>query len=273
MVSIVPFLFGKPVPRYVSIAAAIALAAFVYSAIVPARPPVLSSDRLVLMVLFMKEAFYGLVVGMAVSVVFYAFSAVGQMVDNQRGTSIARLLIPQLNEQSSVSGIFLFQFGVVIYISLGGHLLFFDAFLQSFKTLPVLDFPAVGAGFFPMMDLFMKITGEVIYISLQMCAPVIIAIFLADIILGIANRVAPQINVWELGFHIKGYVGILMLFVSITMIGEQIYYYSLKSNAYSMQAVELLQGKIPPGLDVQPEPGKGEPSPEDGTPDVKPISP
>ena len=72
-----------------------------------------------------------------------------------------------------------------------------------------------------------RITGEVIYIGIQMAAPVIIAIFFVDIILGIANRIAPQINVWMLGFTLKGYVGVLLLFISITMISDRIVYYSI----------------------------------------------
>jgi type III secretory pathway component EscT len=83
-----------------------------------------------------------------------------------------------------------------------------------------------------------------------MSTPVIIAIFLTDLILGIANRVAPQINVWQLGFTIKGYIGTLLLFVSITMIAEQMNYYSIKSNENAAEVVKLLQGKVPPDAPV-----------------------
>ncbi|MFH0800466.1 MAG: flagellar biosynthetic protein FliR [Pseudomonadota bacterium] len=271
MASVIPFLFGKPVPKYVVVGASIVLAIFVYPHIVPKTPPNLSQDLLALVVLYLKEIFYGLSIGMSVSFIFHAFAAVGQMIDNQRGMSIARLLIPQLGEQASMSGVFLFQLGVVLYLVLGGHLAFLDSCFGSFKTLPVLGLPIAGPGFFPLMDLFMRITGEVIYISLQMAAPVIIAIFLADIILGIANRVAPQINVWELGFHVKGYVGILLLFISLTIIGDQIHFYAVKSNRYADQVIELLQGKVPPGAPEAPMPEDGLPAPEDGAPSVQTV--
>lgn len=273
MASFIPFLFGKPVPRYVVTGASMVLAIFVYPHIVPKTPPVLSDNLLALVVLYLKEVFYGFTIGAAVSIIFHAFSAVGQMIDNQRGVSIARLLIPQLNEQASLSGIFLFQLGIVLYLSLGGHLFFFDSFFRSFVSLPVLEFPVTGPGFYPMMDLFMKITGEVIYISIQMSAPVIIAIFLSDIILGIANRVAPQINVWELGFNVKGFIGILLLFISLTMVGNQIQYYVTKSNSYTDQLIELLRGKVPEGVPLTPEESEGIPKPEEGVPPVKTLVP
>ena len=271
MTSMLPFLFGKPVPRYVVVGASMALALFVYPAIVPKEPPPLDQNHLVLVVLYLKEAFYGVVIGMSVAILFHAFESVGQMIDNQRGVSIARLLIPQLGEQGSLSGAFLFQLGIVIYLLFGGHLMFLDAFFRSYQVLPVLGFPTMGPGLFPMMDLFMRVTGEVLYIALQMAAPVIIAIFLADIILGIANRVAPQINVWELGFHIKGYIGILLLFVALTMIGQQMEHYALESNQYADQVIELLQGKIPPGFPEATPPEEGLPKPEEGVPAVKTV--
>lgn len=271
MTSVIPFLFGKPVPKYVVVAASMALAAYVYPQIYPKIPPVIDRDLLMLVVLYLKEVFYGLAMGMSVAIVFHAFAAVGQMVDNQRGVSIARLLIPQLGEQASLSGIFLFQFGIVIYLTFGGHLIFFDAFFSSFLKLPVFAFPTIGPGLFPLLDMFMRITGDVIYISLQMAAPVIIAIFFADIILGIANRVAPQINVWELGFHVKGYVGILLLFVAITMIGEQIYTYTERSNSYVDTVTRYLQGKVSATDPTPPEPEDGMKNEGDGVPKVKTV--
>ena len=271
MASVIPFLFGKPVPRYVLVAASMTLAFFVYPNIVPKVPPPLAQDLMMFVVLFLKEVFYGLVIGFSGAIVFYAYESVGQMIDNQRGVSIARLLIPQLGEQGSISGLFLFQLGMVIYLVLGGHLVFLDAFFTSYEALPVLAFPTVGPGFIPLMTLFMQITGEVLYIALQMSAPVLIAIFLADIILGLANRVAPQINVWELGFHIKGYIGILLLFFALTMIGEQMNRYSMEYTRHERDAIELLQGKIPPGLEEEAPHEEGLPKPESGVPAVKSV--
>jgi flagellar biosynthetic protein FliR len=268
MTAVLPFLFGKPVPRYVMVAGALALAIFVYPNIVPAQQPVLTDDWLALSMLYLKEIFYGLCLGMAVGMLFHAFASVGQMVDNQRGMAIARVLIPALGQQMSISSIFMYQLGIVIYLSAGGHRYFFNSFFHSFKALPVLDFPVAGPGLFPMIDLFIRISGQVIALGIQMAAPIIIAIFFADIILGMANRIAPQINVWMLGFTMKGYIGVLLLFVSITMIGDRMYYYSMKSNTYAEQVSELLQGRVPEGAPEPPVPEEGLPKPEEGPPPV-----
>jgi len=271
MASVLPFLFGKPVPRYVTVGASMALAVFVFPHIVPATPPPISEDKMLLVVLYLKEAFYGFCIGFTVGIVFYAFSSVGQMIDNQRGMSIARAILPQLGEQASVTGLFLFQLGVVLYLVIGGHTYFLNSFFMSFRALPVLEFPAVGPGMFPLMDLMMRMTGNVIFIALQVATPVIIGILLADLILGIANRVAPQINVWMLGFTIKGYLGILMLFISITMVCDQLQYYGLRSTGYAEETIDYLHGRVPPDAPTLEPPEEGIQRPEEGVPRVKTV--
>ena len=268
MAAMIPFLLGKPVPKYVMVGTSAAMAVFVYPNLVPATPPHLADDWILLAVLYVKEAFYGITMGMAVGIIFHAFASVGQMIDNQRGMSIARILIPSLGQQLSISALFLYQLGIVIFFTIGGHLMFFDSFFSSYLTLPVLEFPIVGPGFFPLVDLFIKITGEVIFIALQMSAPVIIAIFLADLILGIANRVAPQINVWMLGFTLKGYVGILLMFISFTMIYSQIEYYCLRADNHVDQVVELLRGRVPVDAPQLEAPEEGLPKAEEG---IQPV--
>ena len=128
-----------------------------------------------------------------------------------------------------------------------GHLAFFDAFFTSFKDLPILEFPTAGPGMFSVIDLIARMSAKIFFVAMQLSAPVIIAILLVDIIMAVANRIAPQINVWELSFNVKGYIGILLLFVSMTMIGKQVYKYTEMANASLPQAVWYLKGheKLP----------------------------
>ncbi|MBI4211782.1 MAG: flagellar biosynthetic protein FliR [Deltaproteobacteria bacterium] len=267
MASVVPFLFGKPVPRYVVVGTSMVLAFYAYPHLVPAAPPHIA-DPLNLVMLFLKEIFYGLILGFSASVIFYAFEGVGQMIDNQRGVSIARLIIPQLGEMGSISGSFLLQFSIVLYLAIGGHRQFLEAFFGSYRALPVLEYPVIEAGMVPLLDLFVRITGELFFVAIQLAAPVIIAIFIADIILGIANRIAPQINVWELGFNVKGFVGILLLAVSITMIADQMEKYTLRSTEHVTEAIGHLQKKIPPPKLPELPPEEGLLKPEKGPPPV-----
>lgn len=255
VVAIVPFLFGRPVPRKMGVGAALVIMCFLFPLLKPAEPPPIMGDHLVVFALYLKEAFVGTCIGLAVSMIFYGFDAAGRMIDNQRGESIARVLIPQLGEQGSISGQILFQMAIVLYLIFGGHILFFKALFNSYEMIPIFEFPRVAPGLFPMMDFFIILSGEVLVLAVQIAAPVIIAILLADIILGLTNRLAPQINVWELGFNIRGVVGVLALFLSFTVIAREIYMYTNKTARNTGTVIELLSGSIPPELkDVQTPP-------------------
>lgn len=245
VVTVVPFLFGKPVPKSVRIGASLFLAFFAYRYLMTNDPPPITEDMLVIAVLFLKEAFIGVLIGFAAGLIFYGFEAAGQMIDAQRGMSIARLLIPELGTQSSLVGSFLFQLSVVVFLTMGGHHMFLNAVYGSYELLPVFQFPNVQPGLMPLMDFFMKITAQILVLSVQIAAPVIIAILIADIILGVANRIAPQINVWELGFNVKGYLGVLALFWAITIIVSQMEHYTLQSSSNLHEIIDYLRGVIP----------------------------
>jgi flagellar biosynthetic protein FliR len=217
----IPFLTGKPVPGVIKLGFTIVMLVFLYPYLAPADHSLLPTAPTVLLLLFLKEVFYGISIGIAASIVFHAFEAAGGMIDNQRGAAQARLLIPQLGEQSSIFGNFNFLLGIVIFLSIGGHLFFFKAVIESYDLLPLLSFPKARPDFLAMTDEFIRMTGSVLILSLQLTAPILIAIFVADVILGIMSKAAPAINVWELGFAIRGVLGVLIYFLAIGLITTQ----------------------------------------------------
>lgn len=241
MISVIPFLFGKSAPRVTRVGFSVVLAVFMYPIVVTPELSIQGIDTFTLFALFFKEVLFGLSLGFASSIVFYGFQGAGQMIDNQRGVSLARILIPEIGEQVSISASFLFHFAIVLFLVIGGHQMFLKAFAESYLILPILQFPASVEGMIPMIELLGKMTAKVLFLSVQLSAPILIAILIADIILGVANRFAPQINVWELGFNIRGYLGILILFLSITFIGSQLKHYVVESDKEISTLVELFK--------------------------------
>lgn len=218
----IPFLTGKPVPAAIRLGFTVVMLIFLYPYLAPADHALLPKAPMFLLLLYLKEAFYGLAIGIASSIVFHAFEAAGSIVDNQRGAAQARLLIPQLGEQSSLFGNLTYQFGIVIFLSLGGHLLFMKAVIESYDLLPVLSLPQARPDFLAMSEEFIRITGTVLLIALQLTAPILICIFVVDVILGIMSKTAPAINVWELGFGVKGVLGVVIFFLALGVMTTEI---------------------------------------------------
>jgi flagellar biosynthesis protein FliR len=252
MTATVPFLWGKPVPMVARVGASALLMLFVVPFIIPESPPPITDQSILIVFLFIKEAVYGVVIGFTASLIFFGFEAAGHMIENQRGMSIARVLIPQLGTQGSLASQLLFLMSVAVYYTLDGHIVFLEAFYGTYHTMPVLELPNIDPGWFPLVSYLTEVSGHVVTMAIAISAPVIIAILLADIILGVANRMAPQINVWELGFNVKGYVGVLLFALMMTLMLPVMQESFERGHDYNRTVMRLLERRdlpIPPATE------------------------
>jgi flagellar biosynthetic protein FliR len=215
-ITLTPYLGVKPVPGMIKTSLALALTCFtfplVYPSIDPAQVP---HEFTKVFVLFRKNfsALYG-----PMNMMIFTHQSAGSMIDNQRYVANARIFNPALGAQASIFGVFLYQLSIAIFVSLGLHHFFIKAMIESFQTVPLLTFPQFAGGFNPFIDLMIRLTAVTLTICLQLSAPVLIAIFIADLVLGITNRIAPMINVFEMGFNIKGFVGVLLVYLSLPIL-------------------------------------------------------
>ena len=215
-----PFFGGGAVSGRIKIALSFALAFLLYpamaSAIVAKDVP---TNFLPFVFLVLKETVVGLTIGYITSLIFYGIQSAGQMVDNMRGANIASLQNLQLNTQVSLIGNLKLQVAIVLFFMVDGHLLYIKGLFYSFERLPVNAFPRIGGGLIianeltPILGDIVRLTSDVLLVSLQLAAPVLVCLFLTDVAFGIFNRVAPQINVFFLSISLKMLIGCAMLFL------------------------------------------------------------
>ena len=96
----------------------------------------------------------------------------------------------------------------------------FSALHQSFTYLPVgklanFTSPAL---FTQLIDVFSTVWAT----SFKLAAPVILLIFLSDFSFGIVSRVAPQVNVFMLGFQVKPILGLMGIMLALPLIVKYI---------------------------------------------------
>lgn len=220
MLMLVPFLAGKGVAGRFRLILAAILSTFIFVLMGAQAEATLPHDKAMIAALFAKEFFFGLAIGMTTLMCFYAIEAGGRIVDNQRGSANAQIFLPQLG-QVSIFGLFQFQLALTLFLTFSGHIPFLRAYVESFTTLPVTTLPRMAPGFSPFLELMIRMSADVLLWGMQLASPVLIAIFLTDLVLGIANKMAPQIPVFDLGFLLKGYVGVGMVYVSILSVISQ----------------------------------------------------
>jgi type III secretion protein SpaR/YscT/HrcT len=161
----------------------------------------------------LKELFIGFVLGFLVSVPFYIAQSSGSLIDHIRGSSALQVTDPSTKTQTGPVGILYNYVLIAIFFAIGGPFYFIDGLQHSFTLIPVNE--VFNPLFFSMKLPFWKtILGLVNYIlamSIQLGAPALIGILMAEMFLGIANRLAPQVQIVFLGISLKSWVGLALL--------------------------------------------------------------
>ena len=128
----------------------------------------------------------------------------------QMGLSSASVFDPSTKQQSSVVGRFFSLFGLIIFVNLGGMYWLINAFIRSFEIFPIWS-SSLPLEQLVNLQYLMEITSNVLYVGLQIAAPVLLATLGQDIILGVISRTAPQVNVFTMSFLFKPIMGCAVL--------------------------------------------------------------
>jgi flagellar biosynthesis protein FliR len=208
-----PFLGGAAVPSRIRVGLAVIITAVLFPSISPAASNFQIGD-ITFVALLAKEITVGLTIGLISQFIFYAVQMAGTMIDTQRGMNQATFFSPQLQGNVSLIGQLQFQAALVLFLSINGHLVFLRALHNSFRDIPLLEFPKFQSG--PaMVDQIIRISAGTFVVALQLSAPILIVLFLLDVAFGAINKIAPQVNVHSESQAVKSLVGLMLVFVTI----------------------------------------------------------
>jgi flagellar biosynthesis protein FliR len=225
--AIVPFFGGQAVPARVKVATAAAFVIIIYPVLETGVPQgqKLPFGAVGFIGLLIKEALIGFTLGFLASLIFDAIAMAGKIIDIQRGSAMAELFAPQIQARVSELGQFKLQLAIVLFLAVGAHRVFIEALLWSFEILPPTKLPHLEAGWTPMTAMFITLTGQIFAIGVQLAVPPMIALLLTDLVFGMINRVAPQINVFFLSLPVKMMVGLLVVMLALPLLRYQFIYY------------------------------------------------
>jgi type III secretory pathway component EscT len=160
-----------------------------------------------------KELFIGFILALFVSIPFYMAESAGVVIDFQRGASALQVQNPFMQTQSSDIGILYNFVLIVIFYQIDGPFYFFSALFDSYTIVPADGWIPVHFFTFnhPFWETVWGCVNRVVAVGLQLAAPSILAILMTEMFLGIANRLAPQVQIAFLGMSLKSLAGLGML--------------------------------------------------------------
>jgi flagellar biosynthesis protein FliR len=192
---VTPPFSSRAIPPRVSISLAAGLALIMAPA-VPVAPELFQFWPFVSAVAY--QAFVGLALGFAVYLFFVVIQVAGELVDIQAGFAAAQLYDPFTNATASPIGRLYQLVATTMLFAINGHLLLVRGFLSSFDAAP-LSGPSLDA----VGSLFTSELGRFLLAAMEIAAPLLAALFLTELTLGLLARAAPQINVMTIGFVVK----------------------------------------------------------------------
>jgi flagellar biosynthetic protein FliR len=158
-----------------------------------------------------KESALGLAMGATLTILFSSLQIAGQLIAQTSGLSLAESYDPSQDETVPVFSQLLDQLGLAVFVLLGGHRQALHALLDSFTTMP----PG-KAELSP--DLLMAMT-EVLSTScalgIRVAAPVMLAMLVSNLVLGLVSRALPQLNMMNMGLGINAILAVLVLALTI----------------------------------------------------------
>lgn len=160
----------------------------------------------------------GVAIGLAVRIVFAAVEMAGEIVGLQMGLNFAGFFDPTTNSQSSSAGRFFGNLSMMLFVVLNGHLMLIQAVNASFSTFPVGGDPLAS-----LQTLRLHELGAIIFTyGLWIALPMIGMLLFINVALGIISRIAPQMNVFAIGFPLTLSAGLVGIAITVPMLEEPV---------------------------------------------------
>jgi flagellar biosynthetic protein FliR len=165
-----------------------------------------------LVLVLARELIVGFGLGLVVSFVFRAAETAGRLVDVLRGASLAEVLVPTSEERASPAAALYGMLAALVFLELGGVPRLLAALLASYDAVPLAGSLA-PATLRAAAILVIVASARLLEVALALAAPVVVALWLTDLALGMVARVAPQVPVYFVGLPAKGLlaVGVVLL--------------------------------------------------------------
>jgi len=172
----------------------------------PSTDPASAAGLLILA----QQVLIGLAMGLTMRIMFHAAEMAGEIIGLQMGLGFATLYDASVPGMIPVIGQYL---GIVVslaFLAVDGHVLLLSALVESFQVLPLAPLTAPSG-----LRALVEWGGGIFSYSLALSLPLLTALLITNLALGVLTRAAPQLNIFAVGFPLTILMGILMLNLSL----------------------------------------------------------
>jgi flagellar biosynthetic protein FliR len=212
MLMAAPVFSVRQVPLRVRLLLAVLITLLVQPILPPAPAvPVISVDGLTIAA---QQVLIGIALGFLLQMAFQALVFGGQVMAYSMGLGFAHMMDPANGVQVPVVSQFWLILAMLAFLLTNGHLLLIAALVDTFSVVPIA---ADGLGRAGLMEL-LSWASRMFAAGLLMTMPVVIALLLVNIGMGIVSRAAPQLNIFAVGFPVTLMMGFILIWVTLPQV-------------------------------------------------------
>ena len=217
LIRLASFVFAAPffnmanVPRKVKAGFALCLTVLVYS-LFPDMT-VEYNGMIDYAIIVVEEMIVGILLGAVTSFCVQIIMFAGKIIDMDIGISMAQLYDPTTRMQVGIMGNFYYYMMMLLLIISGMHQYLVAAIVETYKVIPIGGVK-FGAGIYTAIISFMS---DFFVIGFRIALPVFSAILMLNCVLAILAKVSPQMNMFVVGMQRKGFVGLVLLFLTMQL--------------------------------------------------------
>ncbi|MDR2164379.1 MAG: flagellar biosynthetic protein FliR [Zoogloeaceae bacterium] len=224
-----PFLSNAAMPRRVRLILGIALTIGI-APILPPMPDISPASGVGLAILA-QQVLIGVGMGVSMRIIFTAVDMGAALIAFLMGLGFATFYDPQNTAQTSVISNFTTLLVTLLFLVMNGHLIYFSVMAQSFVSIPVSGTPVDASGW----RFLATMGGRIFTTGLLLALPIIVVLMMTNLALGILNRVAPQLNLFAIGFPVTlslGFIALMLMMNYLAVPLEHIFNDGLNAMLY-----------------------------------------
>lgn len=166
-------------------------------------------------VLLLKELVVGLTLGFMSSITLTIIGMAGQFIDREMGFSMVSNFDSTFNTETTITAEFYNMLVMVILLCSNMHYFIISALADSFQLIP-LGHVLIDSG--TLFDTAITYMTDYFVIAIRISLPILVAIMLLNVVLGVIAKTAPQMNMFVIGIQLKIFVGFAVLYVTLILL-------------------------------------------------------
>lgn len=174
-----------------------------------------------LILIGLREAMIGLVLGLSASSVFWVAESAGYYIDNLSGYNNAQVQNPMRTEQSTPTAMLFQQIAIVAFWGLGGMTFLLGALYESYRWWPLTASTLAVSN---VLEAFvLRQTDDLMQMLMKLAAPMVMILVLIDLAFGYAAKSGGKLDVMGMSQPVKGAVTVLMLALFASVFVDQVH--------------------------------------------------